>query len=89
MPWRQRNALSLALPYLHQRECVALEALSGRCKAGASLVAHEQPASDLLLQTTDTRADGRLGQMQPLRGGDEASAADDLEKSAGKLDIHS
>ncbi len=85
---RQRQIAPRRFPGLHQLCRVGDEPLAIGCQFRACPIAHEKPAVELLLQVAYARGDGGLGDVQAIGGGDEAAAADDLEKGAGEIDIH-
>ena len=64
------------------------EALPGRRQTRTRLVADKQPAAELILQRSDPGTQGRLGQVQALRGDAEAATRQDFKKRAGQVDIH-
>ena len=84
----QGHLAARALPDMHQGIGVAHEMSPRCCQARAGLVAHEQPASQLVFQGAHAGADRRLGQVQPLGGGMEAARIGNSEESARLVDIH-
>jgi hypothetical protein len=67
---------------------MAQELLAGGRKKGAAFVADKKRPSKLLFQIADSRAHGRLGNIQAFRSLDKASCRDDLNKSTSELDVH-
>jgi len=84
----QRQVAPRGLPGLHQLAGIGGKALAIGRQPRAGAIAHEQPAAQLVFQVLYARGDGRLGDVQALGRGDEAAAANDLEKGAGEINIH-
>src|SRR5690606_5808827 len=85
---RKRKLLARPLPNLHERLGEALELAPRRRQRRAVAVAREKLAAEFLLQRTDAGADGRLGNVKPVRCLEEASCVDDLQKRTGAIYVH-
>ncbi|SJM34655.1 hypothetical protein BQ8482_480138 [Mesorhizobium delmotii] len=73
---------------MDEHRSVAQKLLTGGGERSSAFVADEKRSAQLLLEVADSCAYGRLGDIQALRGSDETPCRNDLDKSAGELNIH-
>jgi hypothetical protein len=64
------------------------QTFAGGRQSRSGLVSDEKPDSEKLLQRSDAGADGRLSEVKPLSGGDEAAAVSDFKKRSGLINVH-
>jgi hypothetical protein len=80
--------MTSALPDLHERRRKA-EELFARWREGcARLVSKENRPPELVLKRTDARAHGRLSDIQPLGGADEAARLNDGQECPCEFNVH-
>ncbi|CCV12250.1 hypothetical protein MESS4_380024 [Mesorhizobium sp. STM 4661] len=82
------DVLSRLLPGASDRGGMRQELPPCRGKRDAIAVANEKPASQLLFQAPDPRADGGLGKVEPVGRDSEAAMGGNLEKAAQIFGVH-
>lgn len=86
--FRKRHLVAGLAPQLRHHLGIAFEFEAGRGELRSRLAAMEQLLADFLLQRIQPRGHGRLGHVEPARGGDQAFRFDHLQERAQRLEVH-